>query len=133
MLKDVAPTSLLAVGERAQQLAAVYRAEHPHCRLEALAPDTATDAIADLGQYDLALLDGLFEDATRSDISRLIAGLRDIYARQILAVLPVAQENWHHRDMIGLGFSGICAARGRPGRWSYFSSISQRIKPRPIG
>jgi hypothetical protein len=107
ILSDVGPESVLAVGPVAAELAATH-SQASSCRVTLLEAAKAGEQLVHHGRHELAILAGEWEQLPRAQAAGLLAALRDVYARRILALLPL-QENsaWQHGDMIGHGFTSL--------------------------
>ncbi len=114
VLQELRPSSVLLIGDSlAPVVEALTGAEGTITRL---ASAEATQRLAALGIYDLALVQA-DADLAELEIEALLARLRDVYARKVLAIVAadLADGPWSRRSLTRLGFTPYGTAVGAEG------------------
>lgn len=75
--------------------------------LERLQPDDALERLAELPMQDLVVVGEALESMAGQSGDRLIAGLRDLYARRILLRLNPGNGCWTHQRVMAFGFQRL--------------------------
>lgn len=114
MLTGFRPQRLLLIGPAAADLAACVRRLQPAVDVQVLPAATAA-ALEGRQPADLAIVIDALEQLPHGEVGVLLARLRDLYARRIVASLRTSSPSWTHADMIGHGFvrlDGVPAPTG---------------------
>ncbi len=83
------------------------------------------EQLADQGQFDVVVVNGLLERLEQDQAEHLIAELRDIHARQLLLVVP-AGSSLGTADLVGLGLRKI-ADTGEQQVWYFALENYKRV------
>lgn len=103
IIESCQPKSLVALGERGQQLARLWCRQHTDCELNCLNEADFKGGLELPKTPDLALVTETLENLNRAQGQVLLGQLRNYGASQI-AVLVSDKAEWTLTDFIGLGF-----------------------------
>jgi len=89
-----------------------------------------SDTVSDLGIHDLVAVGETLEHLPRRDGERLLAGLRDIYARRVILRLAVTGD-WKHQDIMALGFKQLITLDNGAQRVTFYGFDLDTYKTTP--
>lgn len=103
IIESCQPKSVVALGERGQQLARLWQQEHKDCTLSCLETADLKGGLSLPQPPELALVTDTLENLNRAQGRVLLGQLRNYGASQIAVLIPTKAE-WTLTDFIGLGF-----------------------------
>jgi len=106
LVTQTKPRSILAIGPQAEKDLATYLTGRSECRLDTLAGDEVAHQLDRLGTYDLVYVAGVLEHLDKTQAGILIAKLRDLHARRLVAAVPIGHP-WQETDLLAYGLHCI--------------------------
>ncbi|WAJ38903.1 DUF6231 family protein [Pseudomonas sp. GOM7] len=101
LLDRYAPQTLLLVGASSLPAVSAFQAAHPGCRID-IAPAAPLATELSGKRFDLALLVDCLEHLPKRQGLELLAGIRNLNASRVAALVDLADCDWQETDFFAL-------------------------------
>jgi len=112
VLADFAPASLLLIGDPPV-------AEETAAEVTRVAVPDAVDALARLGRFDLAILDGVVEHLDASAAEAVLGRLKNLHTDRFVLLVDPARSCLGHDDLLALALAPFAQLDDQRVAWRY--------------